>query len=99
MDEPTAALDFGNQLLVLSYIKSLADMGLAIIMSTHFPDHALLYGSKVLLLKGGKVYAQGLPEEVVTEKSLEDLYGVKAKIMKFNLNGAEELRVCVPLAR
>jgi len=77
MDEPTAALDFGNQLLVLSYIKSPADMGLAIIMSTHFPDHALLYGSKVLLLKGGKVYAQGLPEEVVTEKSLEDLYGME----------------------
>ncbi len=46
MDEPTAALDFGNQLLVLSYISKLAESGLGIIMASHFPDHAFLYSTK-----------------------------------------------------
>ncbi len=46
MDEPTAALDFGNQLMVLSQIQKLAKRGLGIIMASHFPDHALLYSPK-----------------------------------------------------
>jgi iron complex transport system ATP-binding protein len=38
MDEPTANLDFGNQLLVLDRIGTLARQGMAIILSTHDPD-------------------------------------------------------------
>ena len=98
MDEPTTALDFGNQLLVLSHIKGLAEMGLAIIMATHFPDHALLYGSKVLMLKEGRVYHHGPPEEVITEASLRSLYGVEARILRVSFDGGKEIRVCLPLA-
>ena len=35
MDEPTASLDFGNQVRVLSEIKTLAGRGIAVILSTH----------------------------------------------------------------
>ncbi|OIQ08056.1 putative ABC transporter ATP-binding protein [Moorella thermoacetica] len=99
MDEPTSALDFGNQLLVLSYIKRLAQMGLAIIMASHFPDHALLYASKVMLLKKGQVYSLGRPEEMVTEENLKSLYGVDVKIIRAELPGCNETRVCVPVCR
>lgn len=40
MDEPTASLDFGNQARVLECIRSLSKSGLAIVLSTHDPDHA-----------------------------------------------------------
>jgi iron complex transport system ATP-binding protein len=56
MDEPTANLDFGNQIRVLSEVKKLvreADMG--VIMTTHFPNHAFFSGSKVAVM--GKVRA------------------------------------------
>ncbi|OIQ60579.1 putative ABC transporter ATP-binding protein [Moorella thermoacetica] len=99
MDEATSALDFGNQLLVLSHIKRLAQMGLAIIMASHFPDHALLYASKVMLLKKGQVYSLGRPEEMVTEENLKSLYGVDVKIIRAELPGCNETRVCVPVCR
>ncbi len=102
MDEPTAALDFVNQLLVLSYISKLAESGLAIIMASHFPDHAFLYSTKVVLLKTGEVYAVGAPGEVITEQYLEHLYGVNVKIVdtgiKINENSNEgRVKVCVPV--
>ncbi len=103
MDEPTAALDFGNQLLVLSHIKKLADSGLIVVMASHFPDHAFLYASKVILLKAGGVYAVGTPAEVITEKNLKSLYGVDVKIVSTGLHklpmGMEEreIKVCVPV--
>lgn len=42
MDEPTSNLDFGNQVRVLKQISDLAKKGLAIVMTSHFPDHAFL---------------------------------------------------------
>ena len=43
MDEPTASLDFGNQALVLRQVRALAERdGLAVLMTTHHPDHAFL---------------------------------------------------------
>lgn len=103
MDEPTASLDFGNQLLVLSHIKKLADSGLIIVMASHFPDHAFLYASKVILLKRGGVYAVGTPAEVITEQNLNQLYGVDVKIVNTGVRGlqkqreGEGIRVCVPI--
>ncbi len=101
MDEPTAALDFGNQLLVLSHIQKLAKMGLGIVMASHFPDHAFLYSSKVILLKSGGIYAAGHPSEVITERSLKDLYGVNVKILNTGVqsdaNKEREVKVCIPI--
>jgi iron complex transport system ATP-binding protein len=61
MDEPTASLDFGNQVLVLAEIRTLAASGLAIVLSTHDPDHAFSVASRVALLDGGRLVAQGRP--------------------------------------
>ncbi|MCR4443362.1 MAG: ABC transporter ATP-binding protein [Peptococcaceae bacterium] len=99
MDEPTSALDFGNQLLVLGHIRRLAQMGLAIIMASHFPDHALLYATRVMMLKTGQIYSQGRPEETVTEESLKSLYGVDVRIIQAELPGCNETRVCIPVSR
>ena len=97
MDEPTASLDFGNQILVLSHMQQLATMKLAVVMASHFPDHAFLYGTKALLLKDGTVHSQGRPEETVTEESLRQLYGVGVKIISASIQRGKEVRVCVPV--
>lgn len=41
MDEPTASLDFGNQLRILDTVRRLADRGIGVLLSTHQPQHAL----------------------------------------------------------
>jgi len=53
MDEPTASLDFGNQVTVLRVVKRLAARGLAVLLSTHDPDHAFSIAGRVALLDRG----------------------------------------------
>jgi iron complex transport system ATP-binding protein len=76
MDEPTASLDFGNQVRVLEQIRRLADGGKSIVLSTHDPDHALLCGDRVALLHGGRLVALGPTDETVTAANLKRIYGV-----------------------
>lgn len=44
LDEPTAGLDLYNQAKILILIKELARDGLAVVLTTHDPDHALQIG-------------------------------------------------------
>jgi len=80
MDEPTASLDFGNQVVVLSEVRRLAGRGLAVLLSTHDPDHAFSVGDRVALLDGGRLLAHGPPAEVLTPERLRAVYGVSVAV-------------------
>jgi iron complex transport system ATP-binding protein len=94
MDEPTASLDFGNQVLVLSEVKKLAAMGLGIVLSTHNPDHAFACATRVQLMADGTTRAAGSPEQVLTSKALSNVYGVPIAVER-STGGA---RICVPVS-
>jgi len=82
MDEPTASLDFGNQLRVLDQITALARRGMAVVLSTHDPDHVFLCGDRAALLRDGRLAALGPPSEVITEEALAALYGVAVDVVE-----------------
>jgi iron complex transport system ATP-binding protein len=96
MDEPTASLDFGNQVLVLNHVRELARQGIGIILSTHDPDHAFACADRVALLHEGRLIACGSPEDVVTSANLQRLYDVAVDIV--NLPD-QERRLGVPRLR
>jgi iron complex transport system ATP-binding protein len=79
-DEPTAHLDFGNQMRVLRCIKALAAKGYAVVMTTHNPDHALLLGGRAALLDGCGRLGSGRTEEIVTQRMLSDMYGADIRL-------------------
>lgn len=81
MDEPTASLDFGNQVRVLQSIASLAASGMGVLFATHDPDHAFLAAHRALLLAEGRVIALGAPAEVIRPETLERLYHVKVSVV------------------
>jgi len=97
MDEPTSNLDFGNQVKVLAQINKLAKMGLGIIMTSHFPDHAFLCSTKVALLQNNNVFTVGSVEQVVTEENLKAAYGVNVKIISSINRQGKTIKSCVPL--
>lgn len=98
MDEPTASLDFGNQMLVLEQIRYLALKGMAIILSTHDPDHAFLCAHRVAMLHQGQLLRLGTPREVITSESLKLLYGVNVDVVELPRKGEQgkTTHVCVP---
>jgi iron complex transport system ATP-binding protein len=81
MDEPTASLDFGNQVRVLERVLALAASGIAILFSSHDPDHAFLGAHRALLLGEGRVLEAGAPREVVRAETLQRLYGVPVEVV------------------
>lgn len=79
LDEPTSHLDYGNQFRTISLIKELSDMGFAVIMTTHMPDHAIVLNGKAAILDKNGHISVGNAEDVMTEDALSDLYGISIK--------------------
>ncbi len=97
LDEPTSHLDFKNQTLVLRMIDRLAENGMTVIMTSHLPNHALLYSSRVALMQSGKFLAEGKPEDVVNEENLKTIYGMDVKILEVpGENDDDTVRFCMP---
>jgi len=76
LDEPTAALDFGNQLLLWRTVQNLTSLGKTILICTHDPNHVLWFCQQVVVLdRDGRLRGQGSPHEVVTTDLVDHLYG------------------------
>jgi iron complex transport system ATP-binding protein len=99
LDEPTAALDYGNGVRILDVITDLARAGRCVLMTTHQPTHALTHANRAVLMRWGRLVADGAPEDVVTSESLTDLYGVGIHVAWVNLPGEHgfPVRTCVPI--
>jgi ABC-type cobalamin/Fe3+-siderophores transport system ATPase subunit len=96
MDEPTASLDFGNQIKVLSQVNQLARLDMVVLMSCHFPEHAFIYSNRVVLLNEGRILHCGIPDESITSERLKTLYGVDVDIVTVKNRMNQNLQVCVP---
>jgi len=92
LDEPTASLDFGNQVRVLRELRRLAADGYAVVFSSHDPGQAFLAASGVLLLVRGGALRQGTPEDVITADNLRQVYGVDVRV-----TAVDGVRACLPV--
>ncbi len=80
IDEPVAHLDLGYQMEIMEMLKSLARDGVTIIVAMHELNLAVKYCDKLIVLDKGRIVACGKPKDIVTQKLIEDVYGVKAII-------------------
>ena len=97
LDEPTSHLDFRNQVRSLQMIGALVQQGVTMIMTTHDPNHALLFPGRVALMKPEGTLLTGPASEVITEATLSATYGLD--IATFSVprrDGPGELRLCSP---
>ena len=81
MDEPTANLDFGNQVRVLELLRDLAADGRGIMMTTHYPDQVFMARSRCTVIRDAKHFLTGDAGEILTTGLMEDIYGIKASII------------------
>ena len=80
LDEPESNLDYRNQLLMLDTIDRLKSHGKLIIFNTHYPEHALRYSNKVLLLNNNYQYKFGNTSDIITKENIEETYRIKAAV-------------------
>ncbi|HEY5264692.1 MAG TPA: ABC transporter ATP-binding protein [Steroidobacteraceae bacterium] len=109
LDEPTSQLDFKNQALSLKIIGALAAQGVTMIMTTHDPNHALLFPGKVAMMKPGGVMLTGPASDVITDANLTATYGIDISVYTVPRRagvggvgadardaGAGEIKLCSP---
>ena len=99
MDEPAANLDYANHQLLMDVIVDLAQKGYLVVMSTHSPEHPASIGSKVLMMKSGKVASFGPPEKVITSQNLENVYGVEMDVVTFSDRYGVKRTICFPVKK
>lgn len=96
MDEPTANLDYGNQFRVMERIRGLVEDGYTVIISTHNPEHALLFADQAFVLQDGEVKASGPSEQVLTEDLMQQIYDLEVRLIDTSFRG-DDAKVCIPI--
>jgi iron complex transport system ATP-binding protein len=82
LDEPTAALDLGHAQQVLDLLDLLRRQdGLTVLSTLHDLTLAGQYADRLTLLSGGRVAAEGSPDEVLTAAALQTHYGARAQVV------------------
>ncbi|MGL4849252.1 MAG: ABC transporter ATP-binding protein [Clostridium sp.] len=81
LDEPTTYLDMAYQLEVLEVLQKLnREKKITIVIVLHELNNACRFADNIIGLKKGKVICKGKPKDVITKKSLKNIYGVDASL-------------------
>ncbi len=78
-DEPLAALDFYHQHEVLASLHASAKLGAGVALVLHDLALAMNHADRVLVLKGGRLIADGPPETALDEANIIQTWGVAAR--------------------
>jgi iron complex transport system ATP-binding protein len=79
-DEPSNALDIAAQFQLRGAMRELAQSGLAIILVTHHVSEIIPEIERVILLRDGRVMADGPKTAILTAKNLQELFGVQIRL-------------------
>lgn len=78
LDEPTSALDIHHQIQVMELIRDLnLSQSLTVVAVLHDINLASRYCNRLILMKEGRVIADDVPSQVVTEENLREVYPMK----------------------
>ena len=82
LDEPTAGLDLAASFDYLARIRQLADNGKSIVLVTHILNEIPPHMDRVILLSDGKIVADGVKSEVLSEENLSRTYATRVRISR-----------------
>lgn len=96
LDEPTAALDYGNAVRVIQKIRKMSHLGYGVMMITHNPDHAFMTGANVALFTRAAPVKFGTASQIITRENIKDAYGINVKLVEFTHDNQFTMRMCAP---
>jgi len=74
LDEPFVGLDPKASLILKEHMKKLCENGTIIFFSTHVLEVAEKLCNKVIIIKQGKIITEGKMQDIIKDKSLEDIF-------------------------
>ena len=97
LDEPTSSLDLAYQFEIASLLRRLnAERGTTMVVCTHDLNFAAAICDRIVLVKRGRVVADGSTAGVLTAANISAVYGVEADVQ---FHGRAGHLTVVPVAR
>jgi iron complex transport system ATP-binding protein len=94
LDEPTSFLDLRYKRDIFRLISSLSkDNGVSVVLVSHDIDLAAHYCHRLVMLKNGRIFAVGEPDEVVTTQAVEDVYECPVLVDRNPLSGKPRVNI------
>ncbi len=81
LDEPTASLDLAHAYRLMHLVRGHVDAGGAALLAIHDLSLAARFADRLILLRAGKVHADGRPMEVLDPAVMREVFGVEAKVL------------------
>lgn len=82
LDEPTSHLDIGHQVELLDLIRRLnREQGVTVVAVLHDLNLAAQYASRMVMIREGRLHAEGAPGAVVSEQNVRAVYGSRVRVM------------------
>lgn len=97
LDEPTTFLDIAHQIEILDLLVDLnQSRGTTIVMVLHDLNLAARYADNLVAMHGGTLHTAGAPEDVLTERTVKEVFGVACRVMPDPTSGKPMM---LPLGR
>jgi len=87
LDEPVSSLDPSHQHAALVMAREMAAAGVAVLVILHDLNLAAQYATRLVLMKSGRIAAQGRPGEVLTPGTISSVFDVQAHVSANPLTG------------
>ncbi|MBV7411298.1 ATP-binding cassette domain-containing protein [Dermabacteraceae bacterium TAE3-ERU27] len=83
LDEPLNNLDMKHSVAMMRMVRRAAEeLGKTIVVVIHDINFASFYSDRIVAMRDGKVVAQGTPEEIMTERVLEEIYSMRMHVTR-----------------
>jgi len=97
LDEPTTFLDVTHQIEVLDLLHELNhEQGTTVVMVLHDLNLAARYADRLVVMRHGRIVAEGSPTDVLTEQVVQEAFGLTARIIADPVCGSP---MVVPIGR
>ena len=85
LDEPFIGLDIKSKYSIIDFINQLSKEGITILLVTNNLDNISNQSNKILCMKSGRIFKQGIPSEILKPEIISNLFDTNVKL--FNSNG------------
>jgi iron complex transport system ATP-binding protein len=92
LDEPTAHLDIAYQVQMLDLVQRLNQAGqITVLAALHDLNLAALYFPRLVLMRAGRIVADGPPDEVLTVRAIRAVYGAETVVERHPTQGVPQV--------
>ncbi|CCM76228.1 heme ABC transporter ATP-binding protein [Rhizobium mesoamericanum] len=87
LDEPVSSLDISHQLTIMTLARKFCEAGGGVVAVMHDLNLTALFADRLILMKSGRVAAAGSVRDVLTDETMESVFGCALRINQVPADG------------